>query len=122
MLDHLIAWLSPDAALRRARARSALAALGHRAYEGASRADRLADWRTNGNSAAAEVAPALATLRNRARDLRRNNPWAARGVALIAANLVVYGIAASIVAADKRAQKRAERLMPALKAWAESTA
>ena len=122
MLDQLIAWLSPDAALRRARARAALAALGHRAYEGASRADRLADWRTNGNSAAAEVAPALATLRNRARDLRRNNPWAARGVALIAANLVVYGIAASIVAADKRAQKRAERLMPVLKAWAESTA
>ena len=32
VLDQLIAWLSPDAALRRARAQAALAALGHRAY------------------------------------------------------------------------------------------
>ena len=122
MLDQLIAWLSPDAALRRARARAALSALGARAYEGASRADRMSDWRTTSNSAAAEVAPALELLRARARDLRRNNPWAARGVALIASNLVVYGIAASIEANGKGAQKRAERLMPALKAWAESTA
>ncbi len=122
MLDQFIAWIAPETALRRARARAALSALGARAYEGASRADRMSDWRTTSNSAAAEVAPALELLRARARDLRRNNPWAARGVALIASNLVVYGIAASIEANGKGAQKRAERLMPALKAWAESTA
>ena len=80
MLDQLIAWIAPEAALRRARARAALSALGARAYEGASRADRMSDWRTTSNSAAAEVAPALELLRARARDLRRNNPWAARGV------------------------------------------
>ena len=65
MLDQFIAWIAPETALRRARARAALSALGARAYEGASRADRMSDWRTTSNSAAAEVAPALELLRDR---------------------------------------------------------
>lgn len=113
LLDTLIGWLSPHTALRRARARLAL-----RMYEGASKSERLSGWRAASTSAQTEIMPALRTLRDRCRDLRRNNPWAARGVSLIANNVIVYGMACSLTGNKRRVQ----RVTPALQAWADTTA
>lgn len=63
-----------------------------RHYEGASKAKRLSRWNTQSNSANTEIAMGLVTLRNRARDLRRNNPYASKGIQVISSNIVGHGI------------------------------
>src|SRR5690606_32300822 len=78
-LDAAIGAVAPGAALRRARQRRALDVM-RRAYEGARTGRRTEGWHTVGTSANTEIAPALARLRNRSRDLVRNNPYAAKAV------------------------------------------
>lgn len=63
-----------------------------RGYEGASKSKRLSRWKTTGSSPNQEIWRDLATLRNRSRDLRRNNPYAARGIQVITSNVVGPGI------------------------------
>lgn len=82
-----------------------------RRYEGGSNAPRTQGWRAPGTDAdAANGHPAV--LRNRARDLRRNNPWAAKGVSVIVNNTIGYGI---------RAQWKSKRAQALWNQWAEST-
>jgi lambda family phage portal protein len=91
-LESAIGWVSPEAALRRARAR---AALGHvRAYEGARNTRRTKGWSAGGASANTELGAALSTLRNRSRDLVRNNPYASRALDTLVSNAVGTGIVA----------------------------
>ena len=78
-LDKAISWISPEAGLRRLRARRA-GDLIRLAYEGARTDRRTGGWITAGNSANAEIAMALSKLRERSRDLIRNNAYAARAV------------------------------------------
>ena len=73
LLDRTVAYFSPQAGLRRAAARSATAAIQNR-YAAAQPDRSLQGWLTSGASADAEIGAALQTLRNRARDLGRNNP------------------------------------------------
>ncbi|MEG3162287.1 phage portal protein [Sphingomonas sp. LB2R24] len=62
-------------------------------YDGATFGRRSAGWRRTQRDANGELSPAVtAALRGIARDLVRNNPFAARGVATIANNLVGTGI------------------------------
>lgn len=84
----------PQWAARRAEARVKVkrAELLMRAFEGADMGRRSEGWTSTGTDANAENSPALARLRNRARDLRRNNPYAERGISGIADNTVGYGI------------------------------
>ncbi len=63
-----------------------------RKYDGASKSKRLSRWLTSSLSANAEISSALSTLRNRSRDLRRNNPYAAKAIAVITSNVVGKGI------------------------------
>ncbi len=96
-LDTTIGWVSPRAGLRRARARTALQILdrhapGRRAYEGAKVGRRTDGWVAAGSDANAEIGPARARLAARARDLVRNNAYAAKAVRGIAANVVGDGI------------------------------
>ena len=72
-----------------------------RAYDGASRRQRWAKWLTNGASANSEISLGITTLRNRARDLVRNNPYASRIVSIIPANVVGRGIMPNIKAKDE---------------------
>lgn len=63
-----------------------------RAYEGAS-VDRLAgDWFAMGTSADSELLTSLRILRNRARQLVRDNPYARQAVRLLMNNVVGTGI------------------------------
>ncbi|MGE0650267.1 MAG: phage portal protein [Alphaproteobacteria bacterium] len=92
-IDHAVGYVSPRAGLRRLRVRAAMEAL-RRGYEGAQGGRRTDGWRTSGTAANAEVSAALPRLRDRARDLVRNNPYAAKGVAALVSNLVGTGIVA----------------------------
>lgn len=66
--------------------------LTSRKYDGAARGKRLQKWLVTGNDADAELKDALSLLRNRARDLRRNNPYANRIVSAISNNIIGTGI------------------------------
>jgi hypothetical protein len=103
ILDRAIGYLAPHVALRRARQRAAIALLtrsyegarlGRRTdgwivagtganadYEGARLGRRTDGWVAAGTGANAEIGPArLVRLRDRSRDLVRNNPYAAKAV------------------------------------------
>jgi lambda family phage portal protein len=73
--DRLLASLAPEAALRRARARLALQGI-QAAYDGARRSRRMGRL-SSANGPRAEVQEGLKMLRDRSRDLVRNNAWAA---------------------------------------------
>lgn len=74
-----------------------------RKYEGAARTKRLGRWFTGNRDANAELAPDLPTLRNRSRDLRRNNPYAARAISAVANNVVGKGIKTQVRGAGAEA-------------------
>jgi len=89
-LDRGIGYFAPAAAIRRGRARAVLDAA--RAYDGASVGRRTDGWRTSKTSADAEIARSLSTLRNRSRDLSRNNAHAKKAKSAWVANIVGTGI------------------------------
>jgi lambda family phage portal protein len=93
-LDRIIAALSPEAGLRRARARAAMSVVAELAYEGARVTRRSSGWSTTGTSANAEIGPSVAMLRDRSRDLVRNNPWATKAIEELVGNVVGTGIVA----------------------------
>ena len=81
-----------------------------RGYDGA-RHDRLfRDWRAGPGNADAEINADLPTLRNRSRDLVRNNPYVASAVRQLVANLVGDGIEARAVHSDPVIQAMAQRV------------
>ena len=65
-----------------------------RSYDGAGYTRRTSGWLTSSTGPNAEIAPSLTRLRNRHRDLVRNNPWAGRAVQAVVNNAVGYGIQA----------------------------
>lgn len=92
-LDRAIGWASPVRGLRRAQARKLSEAL---AYDGA-RADRRAtNWISTGASADTEISAVLGRLRDRARDLVRNNPYASHALDVKTANTIGVGIMAEV--------------------------
>lgn len=88
-LDRIISYLAPTAGLRRIAARQSL--LRARAYEGASTKD---GWipRRGGASANADHAADSRMLRNRARSLVQNNPYARKALDALVANVVGEGL------------------------------
>lgn len=89
-LEDAIAALAPRIALRRAHARLMLGEL--RAYDAAKLDRRTEGWRAGGGDANAEVGFGLGRLRNRARELVRNNEYAVAAVDGLATALVGTGI------------------------------
>lgn len=111
LLDRAISWVSPSAGLRRARARFLEQVLTRNAYDGASKGRRAEGWRTPGSSANAETRSQLHLLRNRCRDLVRNNAHAARAVSVIEHNVVGAGIIPRLEGGSKAKRERAARLV-----------
>ena len=121
LLERAIAALSPKWAAERMSWRSALETLRTSApigrYE-AARLDRSLDgWRTPGTSANAEIRGQLVRLRNRARDLGRNNPYIARAYDVITSKIVGPGIRPRLPP-HVNAQTR-RRTMERFEEWAE---
>lgn len=67
-----------------------------RNYQGGSKSTRLSRWYTNSTDADTAIFGSITTLRDRARDLRRNNPYVARAVSAIANNTIGSGIKTQI--------------------------
>jgi lambda family phage portal protein len=89
-IDRTIAYFSPERGAARAQARAMMGVL--LAYDGARMGRRTDGWTTVGSSGDAEVGNAHRLMRDRARDLVRNNPHAAKGLAVIVANKIGTGI------------------------------
>jgi len=89
-LDNLIAAVAPVSAVKRAQARIALEHV--RGYEAAKVGRRTSGWKTPSSSANTEIGPALERVRNRARDLVRNNEYASRAIDVLTTNIVGTGI------------------------------
>ncbi len=110
LLERGIEALSPGWAAKRAYYRSMLTAA--RAYDAAKTRRRTDGWITSGSSANAEIATAAARVRERARDLVRNNPWAAAAVRKLPTKVVGTGIMPRLRArpdeVDRKDKARAE--------------
>lgn len=118
-LDAVIQHASPQWALRRQRARLALELL-QRHYEGTAPGRRTEGWPRRAGDADAVIGPALSLLRQHARDLVRNNPYAASAVETIGDHIVGWGIVAKPAKSAPPAVRNAA--MARWKPWAETTA
>ncbi|MEM7308895.1 MAG: phage portal protein [Planctomycetota bacterium] len=97
---------------------------GRRRYEAAARGRRTDGWRTSPSSAVAEIGPALALLRDRSRDLVRNNPWAKKAIGVHEARTVGTGIVPTPAVPDGAAsglRRDGAELAARWKGWAETT-
>jgi lambda family phage portal protein len=115
ILDGMIEPFAPAAAARRRAARIGLDSI--RQYDAAQAGRKTQGWKRPATSADAENSQGLERLRNGARDLVRNNKYAAAGVRQIVANMVGDGIAPQMRHADAGVQTKAQE---AWDRWAES--
>lgn len=118
LIDEVVSYFSPIAGFKRAQARMALELI--RKYEANDAGRRTGGWTgATGASVNAEIGPALNRVRERCRDLVRNNPWATRAVTGIASNMIGTGILMQPTSIDNEA--RAKELGKVWKDWSEST-
>jgi lambda family phage portal protein len=121
-IDRMVSFVSPKAGANRARARFRESALleisASRKYDAASRARRTQGWITSSTSANAENAGQVQRIRDRMRDMIRNNPYAESALESVVSDTIGTGILANISAQDK---KRAEAVSKLWRAWADST-
>lgn len=110
-----LALFAPRQAMQRMRDRIDFETAA-RAYEGAARGRNTDSWVTPGTSADAEIATAGPVLRDRARDLVRNNPHATKGIAGWVTNLVGSGIMPRPVTGD---DARNDKVKEAFKRWCD---
>lgn len=115
-VDRVVSFFNPRAGYDRARYRQLEGLM--RKFEGATGGRRGKNWLAPSSDADAALFGSIERLRNRSRDLVRNNPYAARGMAVIVSNTIGTGIVARIHGEQKRATARLQELW---KRWAEST-
>lgn len=118
-LDRAIGAVAPGWALSRERARYRLSRVekARAEYDGATKGRRAEGWRRRGTDANAEIGRAQKALRDTARDMVRNNGYAARAIAVLAANTIGAGITFQV----KRGGKVDDRLQAIAKTHLEST-
>ncbi len=113
IVDNIVSFFSPEAGARRARSRALenVYKEAARKFDAAGHGKRNSNWRAGSTSANTEVAESATTLRNRARDLARNNTYVYQAFERIANNVVGSGIKPSIVGGSRanRAAKQAWR-------------
>lgn len=103
VIDNLIGFISPAAGYKRAQARAAMDMV--RKFDAASKSRRTEDWYAPGTSANAEIRPAIQILRDRAREMDRNNPYAKKAINVIALNTIGAGIRISLKQNDPNRDK-----------------
>ena len=117
LLDRLIATFAPEAGLRRARARAQIGMV--RVYDGAQRGRRTQGWRAGAAGPKTESQAGRILLRQRSRDLVRNNGWISRAVAVLVANQIGTGIRPRANTGDEALNKQIDTLFAA---WAAACA
>jgi lambda family phage portal protein len=91
IIDRAVAWIAPAAGVRRLRQRAAMDVL-QRGYDGAAQGRNTGSWNSRATSADAEVGANAALLRDRMRDLVRNNPHAANALSVLVESAIGNGI------------------------------
>lgn len=104
--------VAPRWGMRRLHARVA-ADLALRTYEGAAVGRRTQGWRRSSTDAVQATGPFIGRLRDVARDLVRNNPYAESALATIVDHTVGWGIVP---------KTKSKKGMALWKAWADTTA
>lgn len=90
-IDRVVNFVDPIKGRRRFQARAAMALAG--GYAGASRTKRsMSQWMTGGRDADSDILLDLPTLRDRSRDLLRNEPLACGSVNTVVTNVVGQGM------------------------------
>ncbi len=115
LLDSVLAAVAPSRAASRYAARVAIGNL-RRSYEGAAKGRGTEGWRTAGTAADSEIAVAGQVLRDRMRDLVRNNPIAANAVSVLVNAIVGPGIRPRAASGNKALNAKVDKL------WAEWSA
>lgn len=118
--DRFLMGIAPDWGMRRVRAR-AQTKLFMQHFEAAQGGRRTSGWQRFATDANTANGPALTALRELARDLRRNNGWAKRGIQAIVNNTVGWGIMPKPKARPNRATGRARAALELWNDWADST-
>jgi lambda family phage portal protein len=103
-LDTAIGWVAPQVGARRYAYRRAFEL--QRGYDAARRDHRTMSWKAAGSSANAEIAESEEIVRNRSRDLLRNNGWASQIVDTYADHVVGTGIIWAPTGLKGRSAKR----------------
>lgn len=121
-LDRAIAYIAPEKALRRQRARKQLE-LSSTLYRGADSSRLLADW-ILGQSNSTPDSWELSTLRERSRDLNRNDPVASGATETMSTNIVGQGLrpqsklrADMLGITDDRASRLQQQAEAAFQKW-----
>lgn len=109
ILDRALASVAPQWAVRRMAARISFGNLS-RAYAASSQGRLAGDWRSPSTAADTEVAAAGGILRDRMRDLVRNNPMAAKAVQVLVSSAVGYGIRPRARSGNRALNKRVDAL------------
>jgi lambda family phage portal protein len=115
-IDRIVNYFSPSLGTKRMAYRFTQQQV--RRYEAAGHGRRTDNWRANLTSAQAEINVALVTLRNRSRDLVRNNGYAKNAVRKIANNVVGAGIIPNPKISSAPQEKKLKVLW---NAWANSS-
>lgn len=116
-IDRLISVVSPRAGARRLAARLQLDQL--RRYDGAARGRRTENWAAQRGSADAATAVGFNQMRDRARDLVRNNPYAQRIITLWETALVGHGWSFKAKAGRRNGGRRGQVATDEFRAWAK---
>lgn len=111
-IDRAISYLSPARGLERARARAVIGIMLE--YEGAKQDRRTEGWLRPASSGDAEAGTYHRALRDAARSLVRDNPHAAKGLAVLVANRIGTGI---MCQPDGKNQRRNARIAELWKRW-----
>ena len=125
--DRFISFFSPKAGARRASFR-ALESFAKRRYEGSAKGRRTKGWKSPSTSANSEIESSITTLRNRSRQLVRDNAYAARGVQVVEANVIGKGIMGQVKVDsgqknrtdNESAKNREKDLSQRWKAWSSA--
>lgn len=112
--------VAPRAALRAAQHRYATKVVEKqiRSYDGASDSRRTAGWKSASTSANSETLARAPKLRDRARQLERNNAWAHKALTVIVSNTVGTGIRCQ----PKGPKSKTAKATKLWQMWAETTA
>lgn len=89
-IDEIVSFLNPMAGVKRAQARNALELV--RGYDAAKVGRRTDGWVAGHGSANVEIGSALLRVRNRCRDVVRNNEYASRALDALVTNSVGDGV------------------------------
>lgn len=109
LMERALQVVSPARALQRYQSK-VVAAQMRRKYEAADKGRGTDGWRAGSTAADSEIAAAGAILRDRMRDLVRNNPLAAQAVQVLVNNMVGPGIRPRAASKDKDLNKRVDAL------------